>query len=369
MNGNVGTTSARRVAAGVLLAASGLVAFGGTRAQAQAVNADLSITKTDGAVTATAGAAVVYTIVVSNAGPAAVADATVTDTFPATLTASWTCAGTSGAGSSCAASGTGNISDSTVDLPSGGSVTYTVTATLSSNATGTLVNTATVAPPAGVTDPTPANNTATDTDTVAVSADLSVTKTGPVGGTAGADAVYTIAVMNNGPSDATSALLTDVLPAGVTFVSVSQGAAQPVATLLTPAAGGTGPVTASWASFPAGASATLTLTVNVGSSFAGDLANTATVDSSTADPNPVNDTSSFTFAVAPTTTTTTTTTTTLPTTTTTSIGSTTTTTITGVIPATGGNSAGFGIAAIALLGGGALLIALARRREHPRTSG
>ena len=34
------------------------------------------------------------------------------------------------------------------------------------SATGTLVNTATVAAPVGVTDPTPANNSATDTDTL-----------------------------------------------------------------------------------------------------------------------------------------------------------------------------------------------------------
>ena len=33
-------------------------------------------------------------------------------------------------------------------------------------ATGTLVNTATVAAPGGVTDPNPGNNSATDTDTI-----------------------------------------------------------------------------------------------------------------------------------------------------------------------------------------------------------
>ena len=50
----------------------------------------------------------------------------------------------------------GNINN-TVNLPSGGSVTYTASCSiLAAQATGTLSNTATVATPNGVTDPTPA---------------------------------------------------------------------------------------------------------------------------------------------------------------------------------------------------------------------
>ena len=98
-----------------------------------------------------------------------------TDALPATLTgATWTCVGA--LGGTCTASGAGNIAD-TVNLPSGASVTYTLSATLSASATGTLVNTAAVAPPAGVTDPNPGNNSATDTDTINPTADLAITKT------------------------------------------------------------------------------------------------------------------------------------------------------------------------------------------------
>src|SRR5262249_20376740 len=43
-------------------------------------------------------------------------------------------------------------------------VSMTLTGTIDPNATGVITNTVTVAPPAGVTDPTPSNNTATDTD-------------------------------------------------------------------------------------------------------------------------------------------------------------------------------------------------------------
>src|SRR6185295_7855108 len=130
--------------------------------------ADLAITKTDGVTTATPGGSVTYTIVASNAGPSAATGATVSDTFPASLTCTWTCVGAGGG--TCTAAGSGNISD-TVNLPSGGSVTYTASCTVSAAATGTLSNTATVTAPGGVTDPTPGNNSATDSDTLAANAD------------------------------------------------------------------------------------------------------------------------------------------------------------------------------------------------------
>src|SRR6185436_5737060 len=99
------------------------------------------------------GGSVTYTITASNAGPSDASGSTVADTFPASLTCTWTCVGAGGG--TCTASG--NIND-TVNLPSGGSVTYTASCTISAAATGTLSNTATVTEPGGVTDPTPGNN-------------------------------------------------------------------------------------------------------------------------------------------------------------------------------------------------------------------
>ncbi|NOT53372.1 MAG: DUF11 domain-containing protein, partial [Deltaproteobacteria bacterium] len=119
--------------------------------------ADLAITKTDGATNEVPGTTVTYTIAASNVGPSNVTGATVADTFPAEVTGcSWTCAG-AGSGT-CPASGSGNINTSAVNLPSGGSATFTATCTISASATGSLVNTATVS--SGVTDPTPGNNSA-----------------------------------------------------------------------------------------------------------------------------------------------------------------------------------------------------------------
>ena len=125
--------------------------------------ADLSITKTDGVTSAVAGGSLTYTITAGNAGPNDVTGASVADTFPATLTCTWSCSG-AGAGT-CTAGGSGDISD-TVNLPVGGTVTYTAICSVSASATGTLSNTATIAAPSGTVDPTPGNNSATDTDTI-----------------------------------------------------------------------------------------------------------------------------------------------------------------------------------------------------------
>ncbi|HEX7808391.1 MAG TPA: SBBP repeat-containing protein, partial [Thermoanaerobaculia bacterium] len=57
---------------------------------------DLAITKTDGVATATPGGSVTYTITASNAGPNPIANAVVADTFPASLTCTWSCVGAGG---------------------------------------------------------------------------------------------------------------------------------------------------------------------------------------------------------------------------------------------------------------------------------
>jgi len=188
--------------------------------------ADLSITKTDGVTAVLPGGSVTYTIVASNAGLSNATGATVTDTFPASLAATWTCVGT--LGGTCTAAGAGNISD-TVNLPAGGSVTYTVSATVSPSATGTLSNTATVTAPPGVTDSNQANNSATDTDTVTAVPDLSITKTASGSGVAGTNVTYVVTVTNSGLGVANSVVVTDLLPAELTFVSAtpSQGTYDP----------------------------------------------------------------------------------------------------------------------------------------------
>ncbi|MEA2136771.1 MAG: large repetitive protein, partial [Solirubrobacteraceae bacterium] len=128
--------------------------------------ANLSITKTDGVTTVQPGGSLTYTIVVTNAGPSTVTAGPVTDTFPPSLTVNtWTCSAV--AGSSCAATGSGNARTGTVTLLSGDSATFTATVTVSASATpGNLANTATVATSGITVDPDTSNNSATDTDAI-----------------------------------------------------------------------------------------------------------------------------------------------------------------------------------------------------------
>lgn len=127
---------------------------------------DLEVTKTDNTAFYTPGTTVTYTVVVKNKGPFGVVGATVTDAVPAGIpSANMTYIATLSAGSSTNVTGTqtGAISD-VVNLPNGGTVTYTVTVLVPSNYTGNLVNTVSVSLPANYTDSNPSNNAATDTD-------------------------------------------------------------------------------------------------------------------------------------------------------------------------------------------------------------
>ena len=234
--------------------------------------ADLAITITDGVTSATPGTTVIYTITASNAGPSNASGSTVADTFPASLTCTWTCVGAGGG--TCTASGSGNIND-TVNLPSGGSTTYSANCAVSAAATGTLSNTATVATSGGVSDPTPGNNSATDTEPLVPAVDLILTKTDNQASLAtGATAVYTIVVLNDGPSNVAGATVQDIIPAtlsNATWTCTSLGGG-------TCTASGTGDITDT-VDLPRNASVTYTLTATSVSTGA-NVVNTAAVSSS-----------------------------------------------------------------------------------------
>lgn len=246
---------------------------------------DLSITKTDNRTTYAPGGAVTYAIVVTNNGPADVTNAIVTDVLPAAVaSASWNCAITaSGVGTvtnACgAASGTGSI-NTTVTLRVGASATFTMLANIKADATGQLVNTATVAAPAGVSETSLANNSATDIDTASPEADLAITKTTPTSTyVPGNTLTYTIVVTNNGPSDVTNATVADNLPAGLTNVSWNCGITAAGAGAVVNACGaanGTGNINTT-VTLRKGAAATFTVTTTTGSGATGNITNTATI--------------------------------------------------------------------------------------------
>ena len=131
----------------------------------------------------------------------------------------------------------------------------------------------------------------------AARADIAVTKTatdpGPDGTFAeGETLTYTIGVTNNGPSRATNVVVTDTLPSGFTFSSVSPGA--PTCTL----SGST--VTCTYAAINRGATNSITITGTITTNTT-QLTNTASATRNEVDPDSSNDSASVTvFVVAPT---------------------------------------------------------------------
>src|SRR5262249_31634103 len=144
------------------------------------------------------------------------------------------------------------------------------------DATGTLANTASATPPAGTTDPTPGNETASDATTITPSADVQVAKAvSPVTVMAGNPATFTIVVTNAGPSTATGVGRDDQPRAGLAFGTI------------------TGACTAFPCTVPIlapGASATITATVSVPAPYSGPdpIVNAATASTATPDPDPAN---------------------------------------------------------------------------------
>src|SRR6185436_7806028 len=129
-------------------------------------------------------------------------------------------------------------------------------------------------------DPDPSDNTDNESTTINTSADLSIVKAdSPDPVVAGNTLTYTLVVANTGPSNATGVVVTDILPAGVNFVS-----ATPVQS------SGPNPLVWNLGLLNAGASTTLTVAVTVNSGTSGVITNTASVGSPTPDPDPSDNT-------------------------------------------------------------------------------
>jgi len=178
-------------------------------------SADVSITKTDSPDPVTVGTNLTYTLSAANAGPSPAAAVTVSDTLPAGVTL---VSATPSVGS---CSGSATVTCNLGTLASGASATVAIVVT--PTVVGPLSNTATVS--STTADPSSANNSSTATTTVnpaPTSADVSITKTdSPDPVTVGTNLTYTVVATNGGPDSANAATITDTLPAGATFVSVT----------------------------------------------------------------------------------------------------------------------------------------------------
>ena len=244
---------------------------------------DLTVTKTASTNRPNIGASVAYTITVTNKGAYVAGLVQLTDLLSAGLTFS----------SATPSSGTYNSTNGLWDIGSitngGPQVTLTINATVNTNMFGqSITNTASITR-MNRPDTNTADNTASAVMTVQT-IDLGVTKSvnnsqPPQGGSI----TYTVVLTNHGPDAATSVIVTDVLPTGVTFSNA------------TPSQGTYTNTTGLWTvgTVLNGGSATLQITATVNTNTSGSyITNTVTVTSADqVDTNTVNNTASATILV------------------------------------------------------------------------
>ena len=186
---------------------------------ANVTQTDLAIVKSATPNPVVAGTQLTYTLTTTNNGPSGATGVTVTDVLPAGVSYV----------SATDSQGTVNFANGTLtanlgSLADGASATTTVIVSVNSNTTGSITNTAVVR--GNQPDPNLANNTSTVTTPVTSEADLAIVKSAtPSPVDVGKQLTYTLTTTNNGPSGATGVTVTDVLPAGVSYVSAtdSQG--------------------------------------------------------------------------------------------------------------------------------------------------
>jgi len=118
-------------------------------------------------------------------------------------------------------------------------------------------------------------------------ADLSVVKSASSDATVGSPLTYTITVHNAGPNAATGVKMTDTLPPGVAFVSATSGVGT--------CSQASGTVTCNIGSLAVNGSVTITIVVTP--TAAGDITNTAYVKGTTSDPTSTNNTATLTSTV------------------------------------------------------------------------
>lgn len=202
---------------------------------------------------------VTYHVKIDNLGPSDAANTTFQDTLPPHVT--YVSASSSLNGVSFQHSN-GVVTASLGTMKPGDTITISIIATVNDNATGTLVNTATVSAPKEVNL---TNNTDTVSNPVEPKIDLAVTKIDsrdPV--EPGSSFSYTITVTNNGPSNATGVVVTDNLPAtGVSYQSASR----------TPDSIDGDQLKFNIGNLAKGQSTTFTVTVRVDDNFSGTLLN------------------------------------------------------------------------------------------------
>ncbi len=241
--------------------------------------ADLELVKTGSPATVVAGQRLTYTIVVTNHGPVQARQVQVLDSLPAEVTliratpSMGVCAG-----ATCVLG----------DMAVGSSATVTVVVRVNGDVADgtTILNVALASSPTADAGNYP--NYDTETTPVQAVADLFVTKSHTGAVLAGRQMVFNLTVGNNGPSTAENVVVTDTLPAGVTYVTDSDSCVV--------VSSGPDVVRCAVGNILAGGRVTFQLTVALDPALDGStLTNTAQVGSDTPDTNLVNNTATDPF--------------------------------------------------------------------------
>ena len=244
---------------------------------------DLTIRKLASDLQPTAGGLLTYTIVVTNAGPSTASNVTVVDTLPL---------GTTYVGDTadCDISALPTLTCDLGTVQDDASKSFEVIVALDASlaAAQAIENTATVSTTS--VEPDTSDNSSSVTVFVQRVSDLRLDKTvAPNPVVVGNQAVYTLRVDNLGPSDADAVTVSDVLPAGLTYVADSAGCDTSGLPALSCGLGAVG----------ANQFTVIQVTVNVGPAAVGLVVNGAEVDSDSADPNDGNNASEVILTVLP----------------------------------------------------------------------
>ncbi len=240
---------------------------------------DVAIVKT-GPANYTAGAAISYTVTVTNAGPANAPVVAIADAVPAAITGvSASCAvnGTATCGTNATAGNSVSFTGASINAGAGNSIVVTINGTVAAGTTGALANTATATLGGGQTDSSTGNNTSTTTAQPLPAADLAIAKTGPATYLPGAAISYTVTVTNAGPGNALTFSIADAVPAAITGVTASCAVTGTGACGTNATAGNN--VSFTGAALNSGAGNSLVVTINgtVAAGTTAAIANTATV--------------------------------------------------------------------------------------------
>jgi uncharacterized repeat protein (TIGR01451 family) len=256
-------------------------------------HADLSVTKTHFPDPATAGTQLTWELTVSNAGPDAAPDVTVTDTLPNQVDY---LTNNLNPPAGCSAFGQ-TVTCNVGDLDKGQSVTFDIVtfvhpdAVVGSGGATSITNSATVTS-AAVVDTNQSNNTDEDTAIITDSADLSATKLCKPDTTiyAGTPINCTVFVDNHGPSFARNVVLDDTTLSSGAF-TISNVASSAGSCNAPVAVTGGQKLTCSLGNL-ANASTTSTgrdtVTYTITANDGQDINNVASVRSDTPDPDPTN---------------------------------------------------------------------------------